>query len=37
MVKKLQNIRNRIEKIQESFNTFTKDLEEINRDGQHSH
>ena len=31
IVKKFQNIENRVEKIQETFNTFNKDLEEIKK------
>ena len=31
IVKKFQNIENRMEKIQETFNTFNKDLEEIKK------
>ena len=31
IVKKFQNIENGMEKIQETFNTFNKDLEEIKK------
>ena len=38
IVKNFQNIENRIDKMQEMFNTFNKDLEEINKNqGQHNH
>ena len=36
IVNMIQNLKNRMEKIQESIDTFNKDLEEINRNEQHN-
>ena len=37
IVKMIQNLKNRMQKMQESINTFNKDSEEINRDEQHNY
>ena len=37
IVKMIQNLKNRMEKMQESIKTFNKDSEEINRDEQHNY
>ena len=37
IIKMNQNPKNRMEKMQESINTFNKDSEEINRDEQHNY
>ena len=37
IAKMIQNLGNRMDKMQESINTFNKDSEEINRDEQHNY
>ena len=36
IVKMIQNLKNRTDKMQESFNTFNKDLEETNSKEQYN-